>query len=383
MTKLVKQQQDEEGNWYAVLQETAFYPTGGGQPHDKGVLNGVQVQNVMEVDGEIRHYIERKLDNEQVIEGEIDWERRFDHMQQHLGQHILTAAFVQVANVETVSFHLGKETCTIDLNTTELSHDRIQEAEELANRMILENHPVMTKWVTKEEANQYPLRKKLSVDDKIRLVIIPNYDYNGCGGTHPKTTGEVGGMKILGWEREKKKLRLEFICGKRIFKQFSKKHEIIVNLSQLLSVKQNDIVDAVLQLQNTNKNLGKEINHLEQLILEYEANHLLELGGKVIHKVYQNKKMQDLQKLMRILLEKNPTLQIILVNEGENRLEFVCATSKDGSINLKEIASDILPLINGKGGGSPHTIQGGGEKTMSGEKLLEKIIERFQLVING
>lgn len=383
ITKGLKQEQDENGDWYVVLEETVFYPTGGGQLHDVGSLNGVKVFKVEEKDGEIRHYVEQKLDALSYIEGEINWDHRFDYMQQHLGQHILSAAFVKVAGIETVSVHLGKETCTIDLNVKELSNKTVQEAENAANQIILENHPVITTWVTKEEAGKFPLRKKLSVNENIRLVIIPDYDYNGCGGTHPSTTGEVSGIKVLGWEKEKGKIRLEFICGKRIFSQFAKKHEVIGKLSQLLSAKEGELADAVVNLQNTNKKLTKELNELNQEILKYEAENLyhqvLEIGEKrIVKKSFVGKTMKDLQKIMRTLIAKDSSLYVILASEDKERLQFVCACPKDSGLNLKDVSFRVLPLIHGKGGGSSTVIQGGGEKTMDAPQLVETIIDFCQ-----
>jgi alanyl-tRNA synthetase len=198
-TKLVKQAQDKNGGYYVVLEKTIFYPTGGGQPHDTGMINGVHVYEVEEIDGEIRHYVEQPIESHNEIIGEIAWDRRFDHMQQHTGQHILSAAFEEVYGYKTVSFHLGKELCTIDLEISNLNEEEANQTEELANKIILENRPIETKWITEAELSHYSLRKELSVSENIRLVIIPNFDYNGCGGTHPNSTGQVSAIKILNW----------------------------------------------------------------------------------------------------------------------------------------------------------------------------------------
>lgn len=212
--KVRKQTQDESGNWFVVLDRTAFYPTGGGQPFDIGTLNDIQVLNVEEIEGEIRHYIDRPIaETEEKIFGVIDWQRRFDHMQQHAGQHILSATFEELFEFETVSFHLGKEVLTIDLNTDELKEEQAQQVEIRANQIILENQPIDTRWVNSAELSQYKLRKRISVTEDIRLVIIPDFDYNGCGGTHPNSTGQVGSLKILDWERQKRKFEFNLYVG--------------------------------------------------------------------------------------------------------------------------------------------------------------------------
>ena len=147
----------------------------------------------------------RKLGSVTEVEGVLDWERRFDHMQQHAGQHILSAAFVELFGFPTVSFHLGKEVVSIDLDVEDVSSEQLNAVEKLANDIILENRLIEIKWVTEDELHHYPLRKQLAVTDEIRLVIIPDFDYNGCGGTHPSSTGQVSALKILSTEKHEVK----------------------------------------------------------------------------------------------------------------------------------------------------------------------------------
>ncbi|MEH7110664.1 alanyl-tRNA editing protein, partial [Bacillus sp. JJ1764] len=189
--KVERQAQDQDGNWFIVLDQTAFYPTGGGQPFDTGVIEQSRVINVEEIDGEIRHYLQEPIPSHKMeVSGQIDWDRRYDHMQQHCGQHILSAAFEQLFDYNTVGFHLGNDIVTIDLDTEQLTEAEAAQVESLSNQIILENKPIEIKWVTEEELSRYSLRKETKVKENIRLVIIPDYDYNGCGGTHPWATGE-------------------------------------------------------------------------------------------------------------------------------------------------------------------------------------------------
>lgn len=372
------QKRDEEGNWYVVLSQTAFYPTGGGQPHDTGTLNGVMVTNVEDIDGEIRHYIEKRLEQLGLINGIIDWDRRFDHMQQHSGQHILTAAFFELFGFETVSFHLGQETATIDITTNALTEDILHRVEQRANEIILENRPIETKWVTNEEALQYKLRKKLSVTENIRLVIIPDFDYNGCGGTHPTSTGQVSLLKILDWEKQKDKARVRFICGNRVIKHLHFKHSTTTELSRLLSVPEEELPNATNKMLETNKTLGKTIDGLREDLLQYEASELitsLEVsdGEKIVTKLFQNRTIQELQKLARILTTQVEKISVFFVTENGEQLQFVCLRDKDASINMKRVVQQILPLIEGKGGGNETAAQGGGKAVISGNDLLKRI----------
>lgn len=372
------QKQDESGNWYVVLDRTAFYPTGGGQPYDAGTLNGVQVMNVEEIAGEIRHFVAHKLDQLDEVSGIIDWERRFDHMQQHAGQHVLTAALVELFQLETVSFHLGKEICTIDLNTEGLSPDIITSVEKRANEIILENRPIETKWVTKDEALQYDLRKELAVTEDIRLVIIPEFDYNGCGGTHPNSTGQIGSIKVLSWERQKNKARVQFVCGGRVLKQLGQKHSTILSLSRILSATEEEMNHAVQKLQDSNKSLGKKVEELSEEILQYEAEKLFSSteewnGINVISKVFHDRTIKELQKLAKIMINRFSDINLFFIAENGNQLQVVCARDALATLNMNGIIRQVLPLINGKGGGSESSAQGGGEKTLSGEELLDSI----------
>lgn len=372
------QKQDEAGNWFVVLSETTFYPTGGGQPHDTGTLNGELVTNVEEVDGEIRHYVEKKLDQIEEIKGIIDWNRRFNHMQQHSGQHILTAAFVELFGFETVSFHLGQETATIDITTNALTEDILQKVEQRANEIILENRPIETTWVTKEEALQYNLRKKLSVTENIRLVIIPDYDYNGCGGTHPTTTGQVSSLKILDWEKQKDNVRVQFICGNRVLRHLHFKHTTTTELSRMLSVPEGELPTATHKLLETNKALGKTIDGLREELLQYEANELIATAGvldgeKMVTKIFQNRTIQELQKLARVLTNQVEKINVFFITENGEQLQLVCLRDKEASINMKVVVQQILPLIEGKGGGNETAAQGGGKAIISGEELLKQI----------
>ncbi|MGA9226775.1 MAG: DHHA1 domain-containing protein [Mesobacillus sp.] len=374
--ELIKQGNDESGRLYAVLSQTAFYPTGGGQPFDTGTLNGVEVLDVEEVEGEIRHYLAGPLSECAEVEGLIDWERRFDHMQQHSGQHILSAAFEELYQYKTVSFHLGKETLTIDLAIENLSSEEAFAVEKLANKVILENRPIVTKWVNKEELKQYQLRKELSVSENIRLVIIPDFDNNGCGGTHPSSTGQVASLKILGWERQKKKVRVEFVCGTRVLQQLEKKHTILQQLTSLLNAPEQEMAGSVQRMLENRKELEKAVEESKERLLTYEASELI--GGNsqdLISRVFQNRNVQELQKLARLLVSKADNKTFLLIAENQDKLQFVFARGMLAEGNMKELAGKALAMINGKGGGNDLFAQGGGDKLIPGEQLRKQIEE--------
>ncbi|UOR10251.1 alanyl-tRNA editing protein [Halobacillus amylolyticus] len=374
-SKVIKIDQDERG-FYGVPEETAFYPTGGGQPHDKGTMNGIEVIDVEEVEGEVRHYTREKLpaETENVL-GSIDQERRIDHMQQHCGQHIISAIFDDQFGIPTTSFHLGKDTVTIDLDTDCLSGDLLEKVERRVNEVIRNNYPVETKWLSVEEAAEYPLRKPLAVDGDVRVVIIPDIDYNGCGGTHPHFTGEVTAVKFLGWTRNKKQVRLEFVCGYRVLDKLEQKHRVLTEMKRLVPRPEEKLVEEVDELITSSKEKDKKIAELEEQLLQYEARDIISESqeDRVIQRVFKDRPIKTLQSLGKAIIEEASDAYLILISEQENQLQFVLAHGADIDQNMNGVAKQILPLIEGKGGGKPNFVQGGGKKIIEGDAFAERV----------
>lgn len=377
MTKVVNVAKDELEKWYVTLEETVFFPTGGGQPHDIGKINDVVVFDVEEIDGEIRHYIaEPLLEVGEAVEMEINWQRRFDFMQQHTGQHLLTASFVELYGIQTTSFHLGKELVTIDLDVKKVTDEQLLEVEKRANQIILENRPIETKWVNKEELATYPLRKKVAVEEDIRLVIIPDFDYNGCGGTHPSSTGQIGTLKILDTEMQKGHVRVHFVCGNRVLDQLHRKQKTLQEVTHLLSASEDGVVNSVKVLLDNGKKHEKTLDEAQQQLLNYEVKEIvgdMKEGTTSIERVFQQRSIQQLQKLARLIVTEATTTQLIFIAENDGLLQIVLARGTDNQMNMKQLIAQILPLINGKGGGSETFAQGGGATDLTGEQLLEKI----------
>ncbi|MGV2620876.1 UNVERIFIED_CONTAM: DHHA1 domain-containing protein [Halobacillus marinus] len=373
-TTIARTGQDDNG-FFVILEETAFYPTGGGQPSDRGALNGAPVSGVEEVDGDIRHYLEEPMVVGGTVHGEIDWARRFDHMQQHCGQHILSAVMEDRFQWQTTSFHLGEETVTIDLDTSELLEETLTEAEAEVNRLILKNIKVETAWMTAEEAGKYPLRKKLAVTENVRLVMIPGVDYNGCGGTHPQATGEVRAVKLLGWTKNKGQVRLEFVCGERLLGQFGKKHRLLTELKQLVARPEEALPEEIVELNEKSKEKDKYILDLKSKLIGYEAKELVEQGEQkqFLSAVYQDRSIKQLQTLGQAVLNETTDVCVLLVSEQEDALQFVLACGSGLDRNMNDVAKQVLPHIEGKGGGKPHFVQGGGKKRIKADAFVELV----------
>ncbi|MGV3488584.1 MAG: alanyl-tRNA editing protein [Tuberibacillus sp.] len=380
---VIENGKDKEGHAYVVLDKTAFYPTGGGQPFDKGTLNGVQVVNVEMIDGKVVHFLETPIEESQV-KGEIDWNRRFDHMQQHAGQHILSAAFADRFGLKTLSFHLGSEDVTIDLSTFSLTEDQVREAERIANSVIYQNKPIKTIWVEEKDLESYPLRKPPKVTENIRLVIIDDYDYNACGGTHPATTGEVGPIHILSWEKNPKGTRIHFLCGWRAIAAFTEKQNVLQILNKKLSSSENDLPEKVDQLLAKHHELEKSLKEAEEQLLKHEADELIKkarsLGGfDLVARAFLNRDVSECQLLARFITEQGDNMAVLFTTKDGSRLHILGHRGKNvDGIDMRELIQSGLELINGRGGGKPERAQGGGETDLTAEGMLSYLIHQLE-----
>lgn len=372
---VVKTATAEDGRHYVVLNNTAFYPTGGGQPHDIGTLNDVAVTDVEKIADEIRHYVEAPLEG--AVHGQLNWTRRFDFMQQHTGQHILTAAFVELFDYATVSFHLGSDTVTIDITTDNITEEQLAQAEARANAIIIENRSITATWITRDELANYPLRKDIAVEgENIRLVIIPNYDYNGCGGTHPSSTGQVQALKILAVEKLKQQSRIHFVCGQRVLQALQMRKTVLSDVARQLSVPEEQAAGALQKVMATAKQTEKKLNEAQDTLLQQLALQLAE--QTIVAEVFEDYSMQQLQKVARTISAHNDAAKVFVVSESAGKLQFVAARGKNATQSMKEISAAVLPLLNGKGGGNDQLVQGGGEPLLSAHELVEKIIPLLQ-----
>ncbi|WP_134683929.1 alanyl-tRNA editing protein [Brevibacillus migulae] len=369
---------EADGTPYVILDQTAFYPTGGGQPCDLGVINDIEVMDVEEVDGQIHHRLRSSLSPEiSRVVGTIDWDRRLDHMQQHTGQHLLTAAFEELFQAATVSFHLGKERVTIDLDIQELTEEMVQEAVALANRVAYENRPITASFMEPEELSRLPLRKPPTVTDNIRIVIIEDFDYNPCGGTHPARTGEAGPIQVLGWERSKGQIRVSFVCGLRVVRELGVKQGIIQQLTRLTSQTEAELPEYVSRMIAERKELEKSLQELQSKMLEVEAKEWIgqaeTINGLQLLLIPLNERpMADMQKLAQHIVVRVPNVVVILVSLGA-KTQLVCARGAEVSLAMNEMLKEALLLMDGKGGGQPAMAQGGGTTDMPMETLLARI----------
>lgn len=377
---------EADGTAYLVLDRTAFYPTGGGQPSDQGTLSGLPVVDVEEVDEQVRHRLAKGTEPLPVgtaVEGVINWERRFDHMQQHTGQHILSAAFEDLYEAATLSFHLGRETVTMDISLSDLQPEIIERVEELANRIVFENRPIQATFMEPEELARLPLRKAPSVSENIRIVAIENFDYSPCGGTHPHRTGEVGPIKILGFERYKGNVRIEFACGWRTLRAMTEKQQILRQLARHLTSGEPELPAKVDRLLHERKELDRSLQEMKQQFLYAEAERLLDealtkRGTLLVARTFEERPMQDLQRLANRMAEREPSVIVLFVSSGA-KMQLVFARGAAIGLDMNNMLKSVLPLINGRGGGSPSLAQGGGVTEISADDLLDHVLQRLEI----
>ncbi|MFC2037745.1 DHHA1 domain-containing protein [Chloroflexota bacterium] len=377
----------QDGRPALVLDRTAFYPTGGGQPHDTGRLDDVSVVDVLarEVDGAVLHLLAEPLEAEKV-EGQVDWGRRFDLMQQHTGQHILSAAFAGRLGANTVGFHLSEEYATLDLDRAPLTADELIQVESLANAIVFENRRAVTRFVPDEEVPHLPLRKPLAKGHKgaVRVVEIPGFDSSACGGTHVRATGEVGLIKIVRGERRGTETRVEFLCGGRALSDYAAKNAMLLELAQEFTVGHWELAGTVHRLANDLRETRRELRRTRDALLEAEATALWHQAGlvgpfRVVRAHFVGRAMDDLKHLAQRLIS-HPQTVALLGTEGRDgeKSYFTFARSDDLDLDMGTLVRQACQVIGGRGGGRPNFAQGGGPE---GSHVAQALDEAFQSLV--
>ena len=357
-----------------ILDQTCFYPTGGGQPCDMGWLNGVEVIDVIasEENGAILHVLAADLDlSQDQVAGRIVWSRRFDHMQQHTGQHILSQAFMRTANAETVSFHLGSEVVTIDLNVPRLSPEQVEEAERLANQVVFSDRPVRARFVPPEELAAYPLRRPPQVQGPVRVVEIEGFDATPCGGTHVARTGEIGMIKIIRLDKRGEETRVEFRCGERALADYGRKNQMVQQLAGLLTTGHFELDQAVERLQAEIKQLHRQLRQAQERLVAYEAAELAAQAERVgeltvIRRVFSDRDPGQLRQLALRLAVRPKT--VALLGLAGAKAHVIGACSQDVQADMVTAVRVALHALGSSGGGGrPQFAQGGGATAHEGQ----------------
>lgn len=358
-----------DGKPAVVLNQSYFYPTTGGQPYDTGRLSQANVLDVTvrKEDGAVIHLLDR-ADVPDSVTGEIDWGRRFDHMQHHCGQHILSRAFIDAVDAPTVSFHMGPAACTIDLDVAELTAAQIESAEALANRIVQENRLVDVREVPLEEAKSLPIRKlpPLAAGSMVRLVDITGFDLTACGGTHVARTGEIGLIKVVGTERRKKMVRVSFLCGGRAIKDYDRKLHVLQDLTRLLSTGEENLAGSVEKMQQETKLMSRDLRILRRDKLEAEAQKFKDsfepVGDVAVftHVFKDGESVDDLRQIATTLCDK-PN-RIVLIGSSGDQAMLLFRSSAGDAYHMGNLLRGVLEHVGSRsGGGRADQAQGGGQ----------------------
>lgn len=367
---VIQSDKDETG-YFSILDQTCFYPEGGGQPADTGYINQVKVIDVQTVDGEIRHYTEEPLPLGSFL-AEIDWDRRWDHMQQHAGQHVLSAVFDDHYSMKTSSFHLGQERVSIDLDTPEITQAQWADIERKANNVIQQHLPIETAWITKEQVPAWNLRKPPAIDGPIRLVTIEGVDINACGGTHPHNTADIGIIKLIGSEKSKGGTRVYFMCGARAFRYYQQLLDLTDQLVRHLNAPIMELEQSAMSLLQEKAANEKLIKELQSQLLETEATTLKpnpETG--IIEKLFENRPIKEVQQLARLTVANHPAAILMFLIVDQEDVRFVCAKGSEAEGDMRVPLKQLLEMTGGKGGGNAQFGQGGGKFSAPVEDFFE------------
>jgi len=355
-----------------VLDQTAFYPTSGGQVFDQGkiVIGDAQVgvEQVEETEsGEIVHYINpadaAKVQPGQKVRGFIDTMRRRDHMQQHSGQHVLSAAFERLYQMPTVSFHMGDEACTIDLATSRLTDDQLKAAERLANQVVFENRPVQIRFVSLEEAKTLGLRKLPDVGkDELRLIDIADFDICACGGTHVLSTGQIGPVLVRKFEKVKQGFRVEFVCGDRALKVARRDYETLTQSAALFSANIYELPKQITKSLEEIKGAQKAQHKLLEELAEFWAGQLSsEAPGlakfNLVKQVFVDRDMAFVKMLAQKLSQHLGIVALLGTTLGQPTIVF--SRSADVDIDVSALVKEVMASVGGRGGGTKDLAQGG------------------------
>ncbi len=378
--------QARDGHFVVILDQTCFYPEGGGQPADHGWLNEVPVFDVQLHDGEIWHVTRDPLP-EGLVRGRLDRRRRIDFMQQHTGQHIFTRSLQEVGHHSTLSVHFGEAYTAIEIDAPEVSEKILQQAEDLANQIVQQNRAVTSYWLKPEQAVQMGLWKNLETLTNVRVVEIAGFDRSACGGTHVKSTGEVGWVKIVQLEKIRGHWRIQLKIGQRTREDYARKIRLVRELSKTLTCGETELVPRVQTLVEDLRRTQKTVKKLQSELMAYRAQEALSeaepLGeGRLVIRIFRDVPPEALRAFVQEVLRHPGYLVLTITVNGES-LNWIFAHSWPQELDLKSLVEPFLPLLAARGGGKGNLLQGGGGNPAGIESFLGKLTKRLQQEIGA
>lgn len=375
-TATVLAQSSVDGRPALLLDRTCFYPAAGGQPHDTGILAGAPVVEVSADGDNILHILAAPVAvaDGAIVSGAIDWERRYDHMQQHTGQHLLSQVFIRLYGYETVAVHIGAGEATLDL-AADVRSEEVAAAEAVANQLAYTALPVKTYFVDDAAITTLPVRRPPKVSGLVRIVEIDGYDYSACGGTHLHTTAEVTPLKIVRQERRRGQTRITFKCGLRAWRDYAEKHAMLVTIAGVFSTDIAATPGLVQRALEQTRDLQRQVAELEEQLVLAEVDGLLAAapqvaGRRVVIQHYPDRSVDALKTTAAQLRGQAQTVAL-LATTGGGKLTAIFARSDDVDLHMGNLLRDTLRAFGGGGGGRPEFAQGGGIDPAQAQALLD------------
>ncbi|MFB5189660.1 alanyl-tRNA editing protein [Alicyclobacillus fastidiosus] len=379
----------DDEHYELVLDKSAFYPTSGGQPHDVGTLNDTRVIEVLIRDEEVVHVVENEIPVGTPVHGVIDWGRRLDHMQHHCGQHILSAAFEQLFDLDTVGFHMSEHAVTVDIATPSLEAADLARAEQLANQIVFENRSVTAQFVDTAALSGLFLRYPPKVDEHIRIVTIDGFNDNACGGTHPKRTGEIGLIKVTRQEKVRNATRLTFVCGTRALRDYDGRVQVTQQLTSQLSVEWEKLPPVVAAQLAEGAEQKRTTQRLLRSLAEYHAKEQLQLhmDELLTHRVaiarFEDCSDAETWKITFRAFQEHatdlvPDRTVIAVAEFSGRVHIQGQST--GQVDMRQLLAQLLAEVDGRGGGNAQLAQGSAPS--SGDRNLIWYEERIRRLVS-
>lgn len=381
--RVISLNETDAGQIAVTLDRTAFYPTGGGQPTDTGTLGYARVVDCIDAEeAGVLHVIQGPVPEiGETVHGKVDWLRRLDHMQQHTGQHILSAAFVRMFDAPTRSFRVLEHECEIDVLLDDPTDERIEQAVDLANQIIWESRPIRFSQVTSAEAASLPLRKEPARAGELRVIEIADFDLTPCGGTHARSTGEVGLIAVRSWERAKGLTRIQFMAGIRALRDYRKANQTAREIAGLFSAGRDDSPALVARLLEESRKSRRRLSELEQIACRVEAEELIKQAPVAedepqensirIAKVFVDRSAESLKYLALALIARPNTVALLGSHDGDTA-RLVFARSSDTGGDMNELMRRVCRAIGGRGGGRPDLAQGGSKNVEQLTAALEE-----------
>ena len=377
----------KDGKYHIVLDKTAFFPGGGGQFCDLGKIDSYHVIDVYEKEDKVYHVLEKKPTRIHKVKCEIDWDRREDGMHQHFAQHVLSGCFYSLFKSNTVSFHLGQESSTVDIQGI-LSEEQIREAELYANEAISDDIKLEVLTPAKKDLKKIWIRRELpDTSSEIRIVKIGDLDSNACCGVHPRSTLDLRMIKIKRWEKNRGNTRIEYYAGKRAINYMLKRDLILDNICKSLKSGEDEVINGISNINERNQELVNENKKLEGIVSNNEIKNMIEESFKVngvyiIKKIYNDKSIKYVSKVVSKITE-NENAIVLTGVINENKVNLIYGSSKSLNVDMNSLLKDSIKLVDGNGGGSKSLARGGGKNYGNLESTLDYAFNKITNLLSS